>query len=56
MSSSFILLSLLAKVSPGGKRRFLPIGLYIAHFDTQKVNIDHQMQSECTGTYFAAST
>jgi hypothetical protein len=32
----------------------LTIGLYIAHFDTQKVNFDHQMQSECTGTHFAA--
>jgi hypothetical protein len=32
----------------------LTIGLYIAHFDTQKVNIDHQMQSEFTGPHFAA--
>ena len=32
----------------------LTIDLYIAHFDTQKVNIDHQMQSECTGAHFAA--
>jgi hypothetical protein len=32
----------------------LTIGLYIVHFDNQEVNFDHQMQSECTGTYFAA--
>jgi hypothetical protein len=31
----------------------LTIDLYIAHFDTQKVNIGNQMKPECMGAYFA---